>query len=290
MLALDQINLLTGGKICTFDVACPVCGPNCRSPANRRRKVLRIWRLALAFATFRCARCDLHGWARDKDAPVPSAEALAKARIEARLFGAKAAEAARAKARWLWARRRPAAGTIVETYLREARAYGGPLPASIGFLPGRRDFPPAMISAFALGRDCEPGTGPIEAVHITRLAPEGRAKAGTESDKIMIGRPRGTPIVLASVNDGLGLAITEGIEDGLSIAEATGLGVWAAGSASFLSALADAVPRYVEAVSVIADPDEAGKHFARELAAGLRRRQIDNRVLVWRDQRLVRAA
>lgn len=90
--------------------------------------------------------------------------------------------------------------------------------------------------------------------------------------------------------NGLGLAVTEGIEDGLSIFEATGLGVWAAGSASFLPPLAETVPHYVDAVSVIADPDEAGRRFARELALGLRRRQIRNRMVVWRDQTFVRAA
>jgi hypothetical protein len=149
-----------------------------------------------------------------------------------------------------------------------------------------------MISAFARPVDGEPAskTASIEAVHLTRLATDGSGKAGTEIDKMIIGTPRGTPIVLAPITDGLGLAITEGIEDALSIHEATGLGVWAAGSAPFLPALADAIPSYVEAVSIIADPDEAGRRFARDLAAGLRRRQIGHRVLVWRDHRLARVA
>ena len=48
--------------------------------------------------------------------------------------------------------------------------------------------------------------------------------------------------MLAPMNDLLGLAITEGVEDALSIHAATGLGAWAAGAASRLPALADAVP------------------------------------------------
>ncbi len=149
-----------------------------------------------------------------------------------------------------------------------------------------------MITAFAISGDPEaaPIGAAIQGVHLTRLAADGSDKAGTATDKIMIGAPRGTPIVLAPINDGLGLAITEGIEDALSIFEATGLGAWAAGSASFLPALADVVPDYVEAVSVIADPDEAGQHFARDLAIGLHKRRIGHRVLVWRDQKLIRAA
>ena len=59
----------------------------------------------------------------------------------------------------------------------------------------------------------------------------------------MIGRSTGAPIVLAPLTDALGLAITEGIEDALSVHEATGLGVWAAGSASASSTSATITER-----------------------------------------------
>ena len=85
----------------------------------------------------------------------------------------------------------------------------------------------------------------------------------------MIGRSAGSPIVLAPTNDLLGIAVTEGIEDGLSVHLATGLGVWAAGSASRLPALADAIPSYVECVTILVDDDKAGRRYARELAARL---------------------
>ena len=52
----------------------------------------------------------------------------------------------------------------------------------------------------------------VRGVHITR--PDGD-KADVASVKIMLGPASGLPIVLAPVNDGLGLGITEGIEDGL---------------------------------------------------------------------------
>jgi Toprim domain len=292
MLTLDQIDRLIGGRLGTFDIACPVCGPERRSPANQRRKVLRIWRTAPGFATFRCARCDLYGFARDSDTTKPDAAELAKARVEARRFGEAAAEERRGKARWLWKRRLPAAGTVVETYLRGARNYTGPLPPTIGFLPPHGELAPAMITAFGFYADME-GPVPaesIQAVHVTRLAPDGSGKAGTATDKIMIGAPRGFPIVLAPISDSLGLAITEGIEDGLSIFEATGLGVWGAGSASFLPALAAAVPSYIDVVNIVADPDEAGRRFARQLALGLRERGIRYRLVIWRDQKMVRAA
>ena len=71
------------------------------------------------------------------------------------------------------------------------------------------------------------------------------------------------------------MAITEGIEDALSVHQATGLGVWAAGSASCLPALADNVPCYVKTVTIVAHADEAGQNGARKLADALLRRDIE---------------
>src|SRR6202044_1208342 len=96
--------------------------------------------------------------------------------------------------------------------------------------------------------------------------------------KITIGPPLGSPIVLAPPNDGLAIAITEGIEDALSAHAATGLGVWAAGSAGRLPALADTVPSYIEAVTIYAHSDKAGQDGARKLAAALARRGIETLV------------
>jgi Toprim domain len=81
--------------------------------------------------------------------------------------------------------------------------------------------------------------------------------------------------VLAPPNDLLGLAITEGIEDALSVHEATGLGAWAAGSASFLPSIADSVPDYIECVTIYAHLDKAGQNGARGLAEALARRTIE---------------
>jgi hypothetical protein len=107
-----------------------------------------------------------------------------------------------------------------------------------------------MIAAFGFCEEPEPGVidppAEVTGVHITRLTPDGR-KAAIDSEhpvKIMLGPMSGLPIVLAPVNDGLGLAITEGIEDGLNVFEATGLGVWVAGSAGNMPALAAALPSW----------------------------------------------
>jgi putative DNA primase/helicase len=186
----------------------------------------------------------------------------------------------REKAAWLWSQRKPTAGTVAEKYLRSNREITCTLPATLGFLPARKsDQHPALISAFALPDEPEPGIlgtpRNVGSVHLTLLKPDGSGKADVKSPKLIIGSPRGLPIVLAPPNDLLGLAITEGIEDGLTAYMMTGLGVWAAGAAPFMPALADVVPNYIEAVTIFSHPDKAGQDGARKLADGLRTRNIE---------------
>lgn len=117
-----------------------------------------------------------------------------------------------------------------------------------------------MIARFGISVATE-----LTGVHLTLLRGDGRDKAGTDRDKIMVGPSKGSPIVLGSVNDLMGLIICEGIETGLSLYDATCCGVWAAGSASHLPGLADAVPTYIDCVTIAADDDRAGKAGAIKL-------------------------
>jgi hypothetical protein len=271
-IGLDVINQLTGGRLGKHDVPCPECGPFKRAVRNQRRPVLRVYRIEDGFAGYHCARCGESGAAAD------AAERDRALRAE-RL----------SKANWLWCQRRPIAGSVAETYLREARGYGGPLPATLGFLPARGDHPPAMIAAFGLTREVEPGVivianKAVSGVHLTRLRPDGSGKATfedpDESAKLMIGYSAGSPIVLAAPNDLLGLVITEGIEDALSAHEATGLGAWAAGSASRMPALADSLPHYIEVCTVAVDDDPDGRRHAAELGSRMRSRGIETNLIV----------
>ena len=137
------------------------------------------------------------------------------------------------KARWLWQSRRSISDTPAETYLRQARGYIGAIPPTLAYLPpARPEHYPALIAAFALVDEIEPGVlaSPcnVDAVHLTLLQANGADKAPVEKPKLVIGRPLGRPIVLAPANDLLGLAITEGIEDGLSILP--GDQAWSVGS------------------------------------------------------------
>jgi len=184
------------------------------------------------------------------------------------------------KAAWLWGRRRPIAGTVAERYLREARGYSGSPPATLGFLPPhKREHRPAMIAAFAIVDEPEPGVlgKPLDvgAVHLTLLRDDGSGKADAEPNKLIIGSPLSRPIVLAPPNDLMGLAICEGIEDALTAHTATGLGAWAAGAAGFMLKLAKMVPSYIEVVTIFAHSDVAGERGARQLAAALRQRDIE---------------
>jgi hypothetical protein len=285
VLTLEIVDRLTGGRLGTFDVPCPVCGPDRLAAINRRRPVLRVWRLEPGFAGFHCARCGERGHTRDSSAPSPDPVRLAAARRAAAERERTAAIERLDKARWLWSKRQPIADTIAKTYLREARGYHGTLPATLGSLPARGKHGPAMIAAFGFAEEPEPGRlaitpAAVLGVHITRLAPDGSGKAGTERDKIMVGRSVGVPIVLAPPNDQLGLAIAEGIEDALSVHEATGLGAWAAGAASRLQALADAVPGHIDFVTIVADADRDGRRHAAELLRRLEARSLVRATIV----------
>jgi hypothetical protein len=271
-LSFDQARDITGGKLGTIDAPCPLCGPQRQSANNQRRKTLRLWCNDPDFISFHCARCEQQGWASASHNSRPPARSVDALKILADIQKRDQDETReRLKvALSLWRRRVPIEGTAAETYLREARCYAGRLPGTLAFLPASGDYAPAMIAAIGMARETLPGElviddAAIRGIHLTSLKPDGSGKAGTDRDKIMIGKSVGFPIVLAPVNDGLGLSIAEGIEDALSLHEATGLGAWAAGSASRLPALAERIPSYVECVSISADGDDVGLEYANLL-------------------------
>ena len=275
---------------------CPVCGGTDRFAINIKKQV---WNCRgcqkggdvialvrhLDGVDFRTAVQTLLGEAPTtacvRPNPIPDARKLETEEYERRQHR---------KARWLWQNRRVISDTPAETYLRQARGYIGAIPPTLAYLPpARPEHYPALIAAFALVDEIEPGVlaSPcnVDAVHLTLLQANGADKAPVEKPKLIIGRPLGRPIVLAPANDLLGLAITEGIEDGLSIYQATKLGVWVAGSAVQMPTLADAVPHYLDCVTIVADPDEAGQRNSAELARRLNLRGIHAEISSWREPR-----
>jgi hypothetical protein len=275
----DELVALIGGRLGTHDVACPQCGPQRRSAANRRRPVLRIWHPEPGFVTFYCARCGTGGYAVDDGREPVSRAVLEKMRRKAEALEREKAADRRATARWLWLHHRPIVGTIAERYLREVRGIPGALPGTLGFLPADKDYSPALIAAFGIPVEPEPGVltishTQVEGVHLTRLLPDGLGKDERSPSKIMIAKSSGWPIVLAPLNDSGGLGIVEGIEDGLSVLAVTGLGVWAAGSASRLPALAERIPGHADCITIFAHDDNDGMRHAAELARRLRARRL----------------
>jgi len=234
---------------------------------------------------FGCNHCQWTGGgfyrAELRAAPTTAVDLAALERTKAKAAERQRIEIAHSqiKVKRLWAKRQPIEATV-ERYLREARRYAGPLPPTIGFLPATDIYPPAMIAAFGMARETEPGRlviddAAVTGIHITKLKPDGSGKADTEADKLTIGLGNRSPIWLAPINDGLGLAIAEGIEDALSVHAATGLGAWAAGTAGRLPAMADVVPDYVECVTIMVDADANGEKNSTELAQRLVARGIE---------------
>ena len=256
---------------------CPQCSAR-RRKANQKLRCLGVT-IEDDGVKFGCNHCQWTGGgfyrAAERAAPAAIVDPAALERAKA-----KAAERQRiaiahsqTKVKWLWAQRQPIEATV-KRYLREARRYAGPQPPTIGFLPATEMYPPAMIAAFGIARETEPGRlviddAAVTGIHITKLKPDGSGKAETEADKLTIGVGNSSPIWLAPINDGLGLVIAEGIEDALSAHQATGLGAWAAGTAGRLPAMAEWVPPYVETVTVLVDADDNGEKGSTELATAL---------------------
>ncbi len=243
-----------------------------------------MWRDEPDFLTYYCARCMMKGYARVHDDGRP--DKLQQLRADAAWCDAEDRKHRRETARWLWRQSVPVGRTVAENYLRSRRRIAlDCLPATLRYLPPMKpEHHPAIIAALAMPSEPEPSVlsvdgATVSAVHLTLLKPNGSDKAGTGRDKFTVGRSPGVPIVLAPLNDPLGLAITEGIEEGVTVYQATCLGVWVAGSASRMPALADAVPDYANCITIIEDDNEAGRRGARGLAERLCARGLHTEIV-----------
>jgi putative DNA primase/helicase len=185
-----------------------------------------------------------------------------------KLDNSKAAADARnrAYAAKIWREARPAAGTIVESYLRR-RGITCAVPKSIRFHPrcrrGENEYLPAMVAEIVDIR-----TNQFRALHRTYLKADGSAKIERGAAKMMLASPFDACIKLTPDADvTLGLGVSEGIETGLSLISIGWRAVWAAGDAG-------AIRRFpilpgVDAITLFADNDvnEIGVEAARKCAA-----------------------
>jgi phage/plasmid primase-like uncharacterized protein len=264
----DAVNMLQIGSLKRHGPElcgpCPRCGGTDRFAVNVRKQV------------FNCRRCQIGGDVISlvrhvNGCSFPEAVELligARAHIPPRLRHAVERPTPTLRdpsnsgtAQWLWARRHSVKeDTPAARYLRK-RGYAGLIQQTLAYLPAREEHPDALIAAFGFASENEPGLldapQDVTGVHITRLTPQGE-KSNINPVKLTLGPSMGQPIVLAPPNDLLGLAITEGIEDGLSVHQATGLGVWAAGSAGRMPKLASVIPDWIECITILCPPRSGG--------------------------------
>ena len=281
-LSFPELDAVIGGRLGKFDLPCPVCSPHRR---KSQVKCLRVWHDDPGFLTYHCVHCGTGGYAHSSRsanfplAPTRLAELKAQATARSDAHNLKR----RAKAESLWKQSSPARTTLAQVYFN-SRGITCPVPATLRFLTARDPHPPTIIAAFGIPDEPEPGIldvgrMAIKDVHLTLLRPDGMGKADVENPKITLAPTSGLPIVVAPVNDNGGLAVAEGIEDALSVHQATGLGAWAAGTANRLPALGRIVPTYVGVVTILVDDDDAGRNGAHTLAAVLTARGISVELL-----------
>ncbi len=160
----------------------------------------------------------------------------------------------------IWHQTGPASGSLIARYLA-SRGIVSPLPSDLHFHPHLRHptgaYAPAMVAAV---RNVD---GIVTGLHRTWLRDDGAGKAHLSPAKAMLGICRGGAVRLAQVDDELG--VSEGIESGFSVQQATGLPVWAALSTSGLSGLV--IPAHVRHIVILADGDEPGEKAAQMVAA-----------------------
>ena len=210
-ISYDELAALAGNRA-MVDTACPLCGPGRRSPANRKRRVLRIWHTKPGFASYCCARCRERGWARENQVIASSRSrglreqtglrplAQLAPRRTSDLDNARRSEVALA----IWQSSTPAQGTPVETYLA-SRGIHLTQHDALRFHSGLNHFSggiwPTMVALVTNGADGTP-----LAIHRTFLARDGRNKAPVHPQKMMLGPCRGGAVRLAAAGDVLMLA------------------------------------------------------------------------------------
>jgi hypothetical protein len=180
-----------------------------------------------------------------------------------------------AKAETIWRRTQSLRDTLGKIYLLHRGCALPPRDSHLRYLPPDDTHPPTLCAAVSDVR-----TGRPISLHFTRLAADGRGKAGTDRDKQLLAghRKRGGCIRLwpdEAVTRSLALA--EGIESALAAAHVF-TPVWATVDASNMAAFP--VLPGIESLTIFADHDDAGLAAARECGVRWRDAGCDVRVRV----------
>jgi len=179
-------------------------------------------------------------------------------------FLSRRTEALRTPLEWstlaehIWRRTHALKGTFGEVYLRHRGCLLPPSDSHLRYLPPNGHYPPSLCAAVT-----DATTGKPLSLHFTRLAPEGRGKAGTEQDKLLLkGHRKAGGVIRLWSNDSVatGLAIAESIETALASAHAY-TPVWAAIDAGNITGFK--VLPGIECLTIYADHDDAGQIAAQ---------------------------
>jgi putative DNA primase/helicase len=222
-------------------VPCPQCAKGDRDDALG---------VNLETGVYHCFRCSWSGRAGERESRAPAPQAPLP----------RPAPSGDTLAR-IWARTLPLRGTLAEVYLEHRHCVLPPADSDLRFLPSSERYPPSLCALIT-----DAVTNKPMSLHFTRLASDGRGKAGTERDKTLLKyhRKAGGVIRLWPDTDvRYGLGIAEGIETALSAGHAF-TPVWATVDAGNMAAFP--VLPGIESLVIFADNDAAGLSAARACA------------------------
>jgi len=165
----------------------------------------------------------------------------------------------------LWQSSLPAEGTAVAAYLA-ARGIVTDIPCVLRSLSRHKHRPtetywPVMLACVT------DYTGNLRALHRTYLAVDGKSKAPVSPERMTLGPVNGYALHLAEAGERV--AVTEGLETGLSVMIATGVPTWAALSAGGIQKLILPPLPLAREILVCADNDAngVGQRAAQTFAA-----------------------
>jgi putative DNA primase/helicase len=162
----------------------------------------------------------------------------------------------RAYARRIWEETRPLAGTVAETYLRRR---GMRIAASsLRFHPHLVSSDIRQVRFPALVAGIQGPDGRFAGIQATWLAADGSDKAPFITPRKIFGHRVGCAVRLAGATDTL--CLTEGIETGLSVMQATGFPTWVTLGANGMKAIE--LPSTIREIIIAADADAAGMDAA----------------------------
>ena len=225
---------------------CPQCN---KGPKDRALSTTTDERGTVSYC-HRCQYTEVHNTERPRIEPVRSAPAKSEQPAEWS-----------ATAEGIWRRTLPLRGTLGEVYLLYRGCVMPPADSDLRFLPASAKFPPTLCAKIT-----DAVTNAPLSLHFTRLASDGRGKAGGEQDKLLLAGHRKKGGVIRLWPDDCvtyGLGVAEGIESALAAAHLF-TPIWSTVDAGNLAALP--VLNGIEALTIYADNDEAGLKAARECA------------------------